>query len=194
MMISVDPAATLQVADKADLALADLEEIFATCDAATASAAALLDNGAPSVAASVRDVAAREGGNRTKAFAQAHASTASLRDAVGDFVRFGEETVEELEKMRRGAEQVFAYGVDRFQQGVEDVRDFGEGVIDGARDLGEDVVDGARDFGEGVIDGARDLGEGVVEGARNVGEDVVDGARDLAEKVSQLDPRRIFGG
>lgn len=159
MQISVDPDATLQVVSKTDQALADLEEIFATCDGATSAVAAILANGAPAVAASVRDVAAREGGHRTKAFAQAHAANGSLRDAVGDFVRFGEETVEELERIRSDAEAVFEYGVDKLQQGVDDVRRFGEGVIDGARDVGEDVVDGARDLGEDVVEGVHDIAD-----------------------------------
>ena len=179
MQISVDPDATLQVASKTDQALADLEENFATCDGATSAIAGMLANGAPSVAASVRDVAAREGGHRSKAFAQAHAANGSLREAVGDFVRFGEETVEELEKMRRVAEQAAAYELGKFQQGVDDVRRFGGGVIDGARELGEDAVVGARELGEDVVDGARELGE-----------DAVDGARDIVDALSDLSKRR----
>ena len=179
MQISVDPDATLQVASKTDQALARLEATFDICDNATATVAALLANGAPAVAASVRDVAAREGGHRTKAFAQAHAANGSLRDAVGDFVRFGEDAVEELERIRRSAESVFEYGVDKFQQGVDEVRRFGEGVIDGARDVGEDIVDGARDVAEDVAEGARDLAE-----------DAVDTAHDIADTLSDLSKRR----
>jgi hypothetical protein len=156
MQIAVDPEGTLRVATKTTQALDGLAENFDTCDRATDAVAAILAGGAPSVAASVRKLAAREGGHRTKAFAQAHAANASLRDAVGDFVRFGEGAVKEFDKIRREAELAAEYGVDKIHQGISEVGRFANGVAGEVRDIGEDAVDEVRDIGRTLSD----LGKG----------------------------------
>jgi hypothetical protein len=152
MQISVDPEGTLRVATKTTQALDGLAENFDTCDRATDAVAAMLANGAPSVAASVRDVAAREGGHRTKAFAQAHAANASLRDAVGDFVRFGEKAVDEFEELRRDVERAAEHGVDKIHQGISEAGRLANGVAGEVRDIGEDAVDEVRDIGRTLSD------------------------------------------
>ena len=170
MQITVDATATLHTVTKTEQALEDLKNIFEECDLATYTAAAALDSNAPALSDSLRDVAAREGGYRTKPFAQAESATQTLRGTVADFVRYSEDVVEDLERLRdaviNGAENLLNEAgkvVNGVIEGVkdfgDDVQDFGEDVLEGAQDVGEDLIEGAQDFGDGLRDGAKKVGD-----------------------------------
>lgn len=137
MYIAVDPEGALHVATQTDDALAELAANFKVCDRAAEAVASVLDAEAPGVAASMRDVAAREGGDQVKICTAARATTVSLRQAVGDFTRQAEKLRDEIADMTEAVEQAVEHGVDRFQQGVAEVEHLGEQVARQAHDIAE---------------------------------------------------------
>ena len=152
MQISVDPTATLQTVTKTEQALADLKEIFETCDLASFYVAAALEHSAPALSDSVRGVAAREGSHRTEPFAQAHHATTTLRGTVADFVRYEEGVVVELGEIGRGVlhgvEDSAALALGVLHQGISKAEEIGEGAVHKAEEIGEDLKSGAEKVGE----------------------------------------------